>query len=305
MTDDVRLSTGLPQHPKTKKLHRRLGGDGCWALVRLFLWAGEHRWEGDLAGLSDEDIELAVDWAGEPGAMVAALIEVRFLIGNPGKRKIHDWQDHNPYAASKGQRIAKGKIAAAARWERARQSAEDAPSKKPNARSKKTDARSMPGACPEHAASTGEQCPPAPAPAPSPADPPDTSPEGTRDERAAPAYFEGHAEPGMATPNPAAALAIALNRFGVRCTSLNPDLIAYSQAGGTAQHLLEVAKHDDCKGKPAAYVIRFAMRELKESPKEVSHGTPVRKSAAERVQARIAERGPAGNVIEGSARRVG
>lgn len=152
MTDDVRLSVGLSTHHKTRKLKRRLGAAGCWSLVVLFLWTGAQRWDGTLHGMSDEDIELAADWDGEPGALVDALLEVGFLDGEPGRRVIHDWQEHNPYAASKGQRIEKGKKAASARWH--------------SKESKAEHATSMPVASAEHASSTAEQCPPAPAPSP-------------------------------------------------------------------------------------------------------------------------------------------
>lgn len=62
--------------------------------------------------MSDEDIELAVDWAGEEGAFVASMSEVGFLDGNEGARSIHDWQDHNPWAAGAEARSEKARWAA-------------------------------------------------------------------------------------------------------------------------------------------------------------------------------------------------
>lgn len=99
MSIDARLNTGLPQHPKTKKLIRRLGDSGPWALVKLLLWAASNRPDGSLAGISDEDIELAIDWNGEPFAFIRAAAEVGFLDGAEGLRTLHDWAEHNPYAA--------------------------------------------------------------------------------------------------------------------------------------------------------------------------------------------------------------
>jgi hypothetical protein len=96
---DARISTAFPTHPKTKKLMRRLGPGGALACVYLFLWAAANRSDGDLSGLSDEDIELAVDWTGEPGAFVTAAAEVGYLDGEEGQRTIHDWEEHNPWAA--------------------------------------------------------------------------------------------------------------------------------------------------------------------------------------------------------------
>lgn len=84
MADDARISTALPKHPKTVKLRRRLGVDGCWSLICLFLWVSDNRPSGDLSGMTDEDIEIAADWNGEPGTFIATLAEVRFVDGEPG-----------------------------------------------------------------------------------------------------------------------------------------------------------------------------------------------------------------------------
>lgn len=73
--------------------------------------------------------------------------------------------------------------------------------------------------------------------------------------------FEGHPEP-RSTPNPAAQLAIALNRAGFQCTSMNPELLAYARDGGTREHLLQVASLGECRGKKVNYVIAIARREL-------------------------------------------
>lgn len=116
MTDDARIAVGLPTHPKTRKLIRRLGPGAGWSLVCLFLWAAQSRHDGNLAGLSDEDIEIAADWSGDPGVLVACLVAVRFLDGSEGARTIHDWAEHNPWAAAKGERIASAKAAASVRW---------------------------------------------------------------------------------------------------------------------------------------------------------------------------------------------
>lgn len=112
MSIDARISTGLPAHPKTKKLARRLGAAGPLGCIYLFLWAAANRSDGDLTGLSDEDIELAIDWAGGEGAFVAAMVEVGFLDGAEGARQIHDWAEHNPWAAGAEARSEKSRWAA-------------------------------------------------------------------------------------------------------------------------------------------------------------------------------------------------
>lgn len=116
MTADARIATGLPAHPKTRKLIRRLGPSGGWSLVCLFLWTAGNHPDGDLAGMTGEDIELASDWTGDPGAFVAALREVRFLDGEECSYSVHDWAFHNPWAARQGMRRESAQHAARMRW---------------------------------------------------------------------------------------------------------------------------------------------------------------------------------------------
>ena len=113
---DARILTTLPSHPKTKRLIRRLGGDGAWRLVCLFLWARGNRPDGDLTGLTDEDIELATDWNGTPGALIAALIECGFIDGAEGSRTIHDWAQHQPWSLGSSRRSEAAKSNAAKKW---------------------------------------------------------------------------------------------------------------------------------------------------------------------------------------------
>lgn len=117
MSIDARLSTGLPAHPKTKKLIRRVGEAGAWHLVCLILWTRANRTDGDLAGMTAEDIELAVDWRGEADALVAALAAVGFLDGEEGAYRLHDWAEHQPWAAGSEDRSDRAKWAALCRRE--------------------------------------------------------------------------------------------------------------------------------------------------------------------------------------------
>jgi hypothetical protein len=112
---DARISTSLPTHPKTKKLIRRLGPSGGWALVCLFLWVASNRSDGNLSGMTDEDIELAADWGGAEGALIGELVNLRFLDGEAGTRAIHDWAEHNPWAAGAKMRSQKAQWNAAKR----------------------------------------------------------------------------------------------------------------------------------------------------------------------------------------------
>lgn len=113
---DARISTALPSHPKTKKLQRSLGYQGVWHLILLLLWTTENRSDGDLSGMADDDIELAIDWPGEVGALVSQLALVGFIDGGEGARRIHDWADHNPWAAGAKERSLKAQWNAAKRY---------------------------------------------------------------------------------------------------------------------------------------------------------------------------------------------
>lgn len=116
MATDARISTALPSHPKTKKLVRQLGAEAGWSLVVLILWAASNRSDGDLAGMTDEDIELAADWDGEPGAFIEALRRIRFVDGDEGESIVHDWAEHQPWAAGAEARSLKAKWNAVKRF---------------------------------------------------------------------------------------------------------------------------------------------------------------------------------------------
>ena len=106
---DIRLSVGFPTHPKTKKLRKLLGNDAVLALIYLFIFAAQNKPDGDFCGMENEDIEIAVDWEGEDGAFVAALVKVGFLDGEKGAYRIHDWEDHNGWVYGFNDRSDRGK----------------------------------------------------------------------------------------------------------------------------------------------------------------------------------------------------
>jgi hypothetical protein len=108
---DARLSTRFTNHPKTLKLVRRLGPAGGWHLVCLILWTAANKPDGDLQGLSAEDIEIACGWMGEPELLVAALRDLRFLDGDAGSYRLHDWTEHQPWATGAEARSERGRWA--------------------------------------------------------------------------------------------------------------------------------------------------------------------------------------------------
>lgn len=179
MSLDARLSVLLPSHPKTKKLIRRLGKAGAWDLVRLFLWVASNRSDGDLSGLSDEDLELSIDFDGEEGSFISALVEVGFIDGDAGARKVHDWQEHNPWAAGADARSEKSRWAAVCKQHGRQEAARLMPeyakrigaAPADDANGKQRESQDSANELPKSATGTplaGSGCAPSPSPSPSP-----------------------------------------------------------------------------------------------------------------------------------------
>jgi len=99
MNTDFRLAIDFWQHPKTKKLIRRAGLEGVRSLQILWAWTACNRPNGSLVGMDDEDIELAADWDGDIGTLVKVMTELRWIDATENGYVLHDWQDHNPWAA--------------------------------------------------------------------------------------------------------------------------------------------------------------------------------------------------------------
>ena len=119
MNIDIRLSLDFFDHPKTKKLSKRLGLEGVFSLLKLWSWVSGNRSTGILTSMDAEDVELAADWGGEDGLFVQTLLALRLLDENEGVYAIHDWEDHQAYASKSEERSSKSRKAAEARWNKA------------------------------------------------------------------------------------------------------------------------------------------------------------------------------------------
>lgn len=115
MAEDIRLSTSLFQHPKFLKLERKFGADGCLALLKLWAWVAEARPDGDLSGLTPEDLELAIGWKG-PDGFISVLVELRFLDGAPSRYCVHGWIERQPFVSTRPNRVERARRSAEARW---------------------------------------------------------------------------------------------------------------------------------------------------------------------------------------------
>lgn len=140
MNIDIRLSLDFFDHPKSKKLKKRLGLEGVMALLKLWAWTAGNRPGGMLTGLDAEAVELAADWDGEDGTFVSTLLDLRLLDDADGTFAIHDWEDHQAYASKSEERSSKAKKAAEARWSKAK---EDMGAGASNAQPMLTDATSI------------------------------------------------------------------------------------------------------------------------------------------------------------------
>lgn len=154
---DCRISVGLPTHPKTVKLIRRVERQGAWSLVCLFAFASANRPDGNLSGMSVEDIEIAADWQGTEGALVEALRDVGFLDGEDGELRLHDWAEHNPWAMGAERRSQAAREAALAKHRRGARKSIEIGSKKEA--SSAPDAHRMPAASAPLADAEKPQCP--------------------------------------------------------------------------------------------------------------------------------------------------
>jgi hypothetical protein len=85
----------LRDHPKTRKLARRLGGvpAAIGHLHCLWWWCLDYATDGDLTRHDHEDIAIACEWDGDPGELIDALVACGFLDDKDGLR-VHDWAEY-------------------------------------------------------------------------------------------------------------------------------------------------------------------------------------------------------------------
>ena len=165
MNTDIRVDVGFLDHWKTDTLIATLGSDAVLSLMRIWIFAAQNKPDGRLTGVQKPVIERIAKWRGGEGELVDLLIELRFIEkDSDGVWSLHDWERHNPYAATAEFRHERAKKANAARRNK-----DDS---KKNNDIDRCSANSALEARYEHAMS-----PPLPAPSPSPS--PSASPSPT------------------------------------------------------------------------------------------------------------------------------
>lgn len=110
MNTDIRLSTEFWDHPKTVKLERRLGLQGPKSLQVLWLWSAKNHSDGRLEGEDVEAIEIAAKWPGDEGKFVETLLDLRWLDVDGETYCLHDWREHNSWAAEADSRSDKSRL---------------------------------------------------------------------------------------------------------------------------------------------------------------------------------------------------
>lgn len=115
--EDYRVYLSWRTSTKRKKLRRKLGADAVIAIEDLWGWCAETpaRRDGNLHGMSPEDIADACDYEGDPEALVAALVDARLLDVTPEGFAVHNYAKRQPWVAGANHRQVSGSKNAFAR----------------------------------------------------------------------------------------------------------------------------------------------------------------------------------------------
>jgi hypothetical protein len=94
----IELHDSAREHPKVLRLARRLRISNSQALghvISLWCWTLRMAPDGDLSSFCGEDLEVAAQWEGEPGAFVNAALEMRLVDRGEFGLVVHDWEDYS------------------------------------------------------------------------------------------------------------------------------------------------------------------------------------------------------------------
>jgi hypothetical protein len=158
MNTDIRVDVGFLDHWKTETLISECGADSVLSLIRIWIFAAQNKPTGRLFGIKSTMIERVAKWRGEGGKLLNCLTDLRFIEQDAdGVWCLHDWEEHNPYAAHAEWRKERAKKANSARW-------------KGRVATKKDEEKTLQG-CYKDATSNeleSSENPPSPSPSPSP-----------------------------------------------------------------------------------------------------------------------------------------
>lgn len=90
------------QHPKVVRLIGRLGKIAEVLPIKLWIYCGKfHAEDGRLEGYLPKEIEAQIDWRGEPGKCVEAMVDIGLLdlLPDYAGYQVHDWWEHASHIA--------------------------------------------------------------------------------------------------------------------------------------------------------------------------------------------------------------
>jgi hypothetical protein len=103
-------------HYKTVRLVGICGDGAAEYPIRLWTYVGKyHALDGCLKTYSPDQLETAVNWRGERGKLVDAMVEAGFLEKLENGYAVHDWEEHCGHLAAYKKRA---KTAAKKRWKK-------------------------------------------------------------------------------------------------------------------------------------------------------------------------------------------
>lgn len=94
----LHLEDSLPDHPKLRRLARRLAireVEAAGHLVLLWTWALRVAPDGDLGSFESEDIAVAARWEGDPDSFLTALLNTKLLDKKGRGYVIHDFSERS------------------------------------------------------------------------------------------------------------------------------------------------------------------------------------------------------------------
>ena len=121
MNTDIRVSVSFRGHRKRKRLSMALGVADCAGfLLDLWVSVALDRPDGVLNGLDAMDIALMAGWEGDPQEFLDALMAPgsKFIDECDGVLVMHDWEEHNSWAAGAKHRSEVNRENARKGWEK-------------------------------------------------------------------------------------------------------------------------------------------------------------------------------------------
>lgn len=107
MSRYIQLDVGYFTHRKTMRLRAAIGTDALWVMPALWCYALQNQPDGDFSDWTDEELGIAIGFAGDPSTLVSALFKSGYLEEN---RSLHNWEGRQSYARMASARARKAAL---------------------------------------------------------------------------------------------------------------------------------------------------------------------------------------------------